>query len=248
LPTYDEAANVEPLVTAVCAALAEPGAAPEGFKVLVVDDGSPDGTGEIAARLAEARAPVEVMRRQGKEGLGRAYLAGFSHALARGAGYVIEMDCDFSHDPAALPGLLACAREGADVALGSRYVEGGGVEGWSPARRAISRAGCVYARALLGVDVRDLTGGFKCFRAEALHAIDYRTLRSQGYAFQVEATWRALAVGLAVRELPIVFRERREGRSKMSTRIAAEAAWRVPALRFGHARAPLPEPLPSEGA
>jgi dolichol-phosphate mannosyltransferase len=237
---------VQRLRTVLCA----PGAAPRGFHVLVVDDGSPDGTGDIAARLAAAHPEVHVLRRERKEGLGRAYVAGFDHALARGAGSVVEMDCDFSHDPAALPALLASVRAGADVALGSRYVAGGAVEAWSLPRRAISRAGCRYARAVLGVGVHDLTGGFKCFSARALEAIDYRTLRSQGYAFQVEATWRALRAGLDVRELPIVFCERAAGRSKMSARIAVEAAWRVPALRFARepparAEEPVAEPLPS---
>jgi dolichol-phosphate mannosyltransferase len=229
LPTYDEAENLEPLVHAVL------GAVP-GAHVLVVDDSSPDGTGEIADALAAARDDVEVIHRPRKSGLGRAYVSGFEHALRAGAGTVIEMDADFSHDPADLQRLLDCVAGGADVALGSRYVPGGGLIDWGPARLRISRMGCEYARRVLGVDVRDLTGGFKCFRASALEAIDYTSVRSQGYAFQVELTYRALRRGLRVQEIPIVFREREHGKSKMSWAIAAEAAWLVPALRFGRRR------------
>jgi dolichol-phosphate mannosyltransferase len=229
LPTYDEAANVEPVVRAVLAALPE-------ARVLVVDDASPDGTGEIADRLAAELAAVQVLHRPGKAGLGRAYAAGFAHALAAGAGHVIEMDADISHDPADLPRLLAGARAGADVVIGSRYVPGGGIADWGTLRRAISRCGCGYARRVLGVGVRDLTGGFKCFRADALAAIDYASVRSQGYAFQVELTFRALRRGLLVVEVPIVFTERRHGESKMSARIALEAALLVPRLRFGRRR------------
>jgi dolichol-phosphate mannosyltransferase len=229
LPTYDEAPNLEGIVRAVVAALPE-------AHVLVVDDGSPDGTGEIADALAAELPCVQVMHRPAKEGLGRAYASGFERALAAGAGYVIEMDADFSHDPADLPRLLACAHAGADVVLGSRYVAGGGIANWGPVRRAVSRAGCAYARRVLGVGVRDLTGGFKCFRAEALAAIGYAAARSQGYAFQVELTFRALRAGLRVEEVPIVFREREHGESKMSGRIALEAAVLVPRLRFGRRR------------
>jgi dolichol-phosphate mannosyltransferase len=229
LPTYDEAGNLEPLVRAVLAALPE-------ARVLVVDDASPDGTGAIADRLAAELGVVEVLHRPGKAGLGRAYVSGFAHALAAGASHVIEMDADFSHDPADLPRLLGHARAGADVVVGSRYVAGGGISDWGRARRAVSRGGCVYARRVLGVGVRDLTGGFKCFRAEALEAIDYASVRSQGYAFQVELTFRALRRGLRVEEVPIVFRERERGESKMSVRIALEAAVLVPRLRFGRRR------------
>jgi dolichol-phosphate mannosyltransferase len=229
LPTYNEAENVEPLVRAVLAALPD-------ARVLVVDDASPDGTGAIADRLASELAAVAVLHRPGKAGLGRAYVDGFAHALAAGAGYVVEMDADFSHDPGDLPRLVETARAGADVVLGSRYVPGGGVADWDALRRAISRGGCGYARWALGVGVRDLTGGFKCFRAGALEAIDYATVRSQGYAFQVELTFRALRHGLSVVELPIVFRERERGESKMSARIAVEAAVLVPRLRFGRRR------------
>ena len=224
LPTFNEADNLEGIVNAVRTAVPE-------ARVLVVDDASPDGTGVIADRLAAADPAVEVLHRPGKEGLGRAYVAGFTRALEAGAELVVEMDADFSHAPSDLPRLLAAARDGADLALGSRYVPGGGVENWHPLRRVVSRAGCEYARRVLRVPVRDLTGGFKCFRAGALRAIDYGSVRSQGYAFQVELTYRALRAGLRVTELPIVFRERREGQSKMTWRIAAEAAVMVPRLR-----------------
>jgi dolichol-phosphate mannosyltransferase len=229
LPTYDEAENLEPLVRALLAAV-------PGVQVLVVDDSSPDGTGAIADALAAERDDVQVLHRPRKSGLGRAYVAGFAHALQAGAGTVVEMDADFSHDPADLPRLLAPITAGADVALGSRYVPGGGVADWGPIRRHVSRLGCGYARRVLAVGVRDLTGGFKAFRADALEAIDYGSVRSQGYAFQVELSYRALVRGLRVEEVPIVFRERRHGTSKMSTRIALEAAWLVPALRFGRRR------------
>lgn len=224
LPTYCEAENLEGLVGAVRTAVPE-------ARVLVVDDASPDGTGAIADRLAAGDPAVRVLHRPGKAGLGRAYVAGFTLALAAGAEYVIEMDADFSHAPADVPRLLAAARAGADLALGSRYVPGGGVENWHPLRRLVSRGGCEYARRVLRVPVRDLTGGLKCFRADALRAIDYATVRSQGYAFQVELTYRALSAGLRVVELPIVFRERREGESKMTWRIAAEAAFIIPRLQ-----------------
>jgi dolichol-phosphate mannosyltransferase len=230
LPTYNEAPNVERVVTAIRGVLGA--CAPEGFRVLVVDDGSPDGTGVLADRLAAEHDDVEVLHRPRKEGLGPAYVAGFDHALARGAGYVIEMDADFSHDPASLAPLLARARAGADVVLGSRYVEGGGALEWGLARRLVSRAGCRYARTALGVGVNDLTGGFKCFRAEALRAIDYHAVASRGYAFQIEVTYRGLRLGQRVVEHPIVFRDRRAGRSKMSAGIALEAAWRVAVLRW----------------
>ena len=221
LPTYCEAANVERMVGALRAAVPD-------AHVLVVDDASPDGTGDLAERLDG----VDVLRRPTRLGLGSAYVAGFTRALAEGAGYVFEMDADLSHDPGDLPRLLAAARDGADVVLGSRYARGGGVEQWTWWRRAVSRGGCAYARAVLGVPIRDLTSGFKCFRASALHAIGYGTVRSRGYAFQVELTYRALRRGLHVAEVPICFRERREGESKMTTRVALEAAWLVPSLRL----------------
>ena len=230
IPTYDEAPNLEPLVEAVLPALE--GASPVGHRVLVVDDASPDGTGRLADRLADRLDAVEVLHRPARQGLGPAYVAGFTRALAGGAGYLLQMDADFSHDPADLSRLLERAQAGTDLVLGSRYVEGGGVADWGAARRAISRAGCWYARTVLGVEVRDLTGGFKCFRREAMEAIELPTVRSQGYAFQVEMTYRALRRGLSVVEIPITFRERRAGESKMSSRIALEAAWRVPQLRI----------------
>jgi dolichol-phosphate mannosyltransferase len=233
LPTFNEADNLERVVTAARAVLAE--ATDGDFRILVVDDSSPDGTGAIADRLAaEHPDDIEVLHRAQREGLGVAYLAGFEHALARGAAYLFEMDADFSHDPADLPRLLGAVRDGgADLALGSRYVAGGGVADWGLVRRLVSRGGSWYARRTLRVDVRDLTGGFKCFRADVLRAIDLPTVRSHGYAFQVELTYRALLRGFRVVEVPIVFRDRERGTSKMSWRIAVEAAWLVPQLRRG---------------
>lgn len=228
LPTYNEAENVEPFVRAVLPRLAE--AAPE-HRVLIVDDSSPDGTGEIADRLAAELAEVEVLHRPAKQGLGRAYLAGFARALAGGAELVLEMDSDFSHDPADLPRLIAAAGD-ADLVLGSRYVPGGGVEDWGLARRIVSRGGSLYARILLGVPVHDLTGGFKCFRREVLERLDLEGVHAEGYGFQIELTYRAHLAGFRVREVPIVFRDRRAGSSKMSARIALEAVWKVPALRM----------------
>jgi dolichol-phosphate mannosyltransferase len=225
LPTYDEAENVEAFVEAVRAKL------PAAAQVLIVDDSSPDGTGEIADRLAARHENVEVLHRARKEGLGPAYIAGFRRALAAGAGLVLEMDADFSHDPAYLPRLLDGAQR-ADVVLGSRYVPGGGVSDWGPLRRAISRGGSAYARLVLGVEVRDLTGGFKCFRREVLEAIDLDSIEARGYAFQVEMTYRAIKRGFTVLEVPIVFRDRRAGSSKMDRSIVAEAVWRLPRLRF----------------
>ena len=226
LPTYNEAENLEPLVEAARAKL------PTGARVLVVDDDSPDGTGRIADQLAERHEDVRVLHRPRKEGLGPAYIAGFREALAGGAGLVLEMDSDFSHDPAYLPRLLEAAGR-ADVVLGSRYVAGGGVSDWGPLRRGISRGGSTYARLALGVGVRDLTGGFKCFRREVLEAIDLDAVRARGYAFQVELTYRAIRHGFEVVEVPIVFRDRRVGSSKMDLSIVAEAVWRLPLLRFG---------------
>jgi dolichol-phosphate mannosyltransferase len=230
LPTYDEAENIEAIVEAARAQLER--AAPGAHRILVVDDDSPDGTGAIADRLAAAHEAVEVLHRTVREGLGPAYLAGFARALEGGAAYVIEMDADFSHDPADLPRLLAAATD-ADVVLGSRYVAGGSVSDWGRVRRLVSRGGSWYARRVLGLPVRDLTGGFKCIRREVLEAIDLPSVRSRGYAFQVELTHRAVRAGFRVVELPIVFRDRQLGRSKMSIRIAGEAALLVPQLRFG---------------
>jgi dolichol-phosphate mannosyltransferase len=230
LPTYDEAPNLEGVVRAAHAVLGR--AAPDGFRILVVDDESPDGTGRIADRLAGELAEVEVLHRAEREGLGPAYLAGFDHALRGGAGYVMEMDADFSHDPADLARLLELVRsDRADLALGSRYVDGGGVRDWSLLRRLVSRGGSAYAAIVLGLPYRDLTGGFKCFRREVLEAIDLPSVRSKGYGFQVELTYRAVGAGFRVVEAPIVFRDRVHGHSKMSWRIAAEAAWLVPQLR-----------------
>jgi dolichol-phosphate mannosyltransferase len=230
LPTYNEAENVRAIVSAAGAVLAD--AAPEGFRVLVVDDGSPDGTGRIADDLAAEHEWVQVLHRSEKNGIGPAYLAGFRHALDHGAGYVMEMDSDFSHDPADLARLLAAVRGGADLALGSRYIAGGGVRDWGLLRRFISEGGSTYARLVLGLKVRDLTGGFKCFRREVLEAIHFDSVRSQGYAFQVELTYRAVQAGFRVVEVPIVFRDRERGQSKMSWRIALEAMWLVPLLRL----------------
>jgi dolichol-phosphate mannosyltransferase len=229
LPTYNEAENIRDIVSASGEVLAR--SAPEGFRILVVDDGSPDGTGRIADELAAEHDWVRVLHRTEKNGIGPAYLAGFSHALAEGAGYVMEMDSDFSHDPADLARLLAAVRNGADLALGSRYVDGGGVRDWGLVRRLVSEGGSTYARIVLGLKIRDLTGGFKCFRREVLEAIEFERVRSQGYAFQVELTYRAVEAGFRVVEVPIVFRDRERGTSKMSWRIAAEAAWLVPGLR-----------------
>jgi dolichol-phosphate mannosyltransferase len=230
LPTYNEAENIEALARASAEVLAR--AAPAGFRILIVDDGSPDGTGSIADRLCAEHEWLQVLHRHSKGGIGPAYLAGFSHALQAGAGYVLEMDSDFSHDPADLARLLAAVAGGADLALGSRYVPGGGVSDWGLVRRKVSEWGSTYARWVLGLKVRDLTGGFKCFRREVLEAIHFDSVRSRGYAFQVELTYRAVSAGFEVVEVPIVFRDRQLGTSKMSWRIALEAMWLVPRLRF----------------
>jgi dolichol-phosphate mannosyltransferase len=199
--------------------------------ILIVDDNSPDGTGAIADRLAAGLSQVDVLHRARKEGLGRAYLAGFERALSSGADLLIQMDSDFSHDPADIPRLIAAAGA-ADVVLGSRYVPGGGVINWALSRRILSRGGCAYARLVLGVPVRDLTGGFKCWNRTALERLDLEGVDSNGYSFQIEMTYRAIRSGLTVTEVPILFRERREGQSKMDTRITLEAVWKVPALRL----------------
>ncbi len=225
LPTFNEADNIDPFVRAVREKL------PAAARVLIVDDSSPDGTGEIAERLAAELDRVSVLHRPRKEGLGPAYIAGFREALAGGATLILEMDSDFSHEPAYLPRLLE-AIDRADLVIGSRYVDGGGVGDWGVVRRAISRGGSAYARIVLGVDVKDLTGGFKCFRREVLEAIDLDSVQARGYAFQVELTYRALELGFRVVEVPIVFRDRRVGASKMSRAIVAEAIWRVPLLRL----------------
>ena len=228
IPTYNEAANVEGIVRAAMTELGR--VAGEDYRILIIDDNSPDGTGAIADSLAAETPHVEVLHRATKSGLGHAYLAGFSRALTGGAQLVVEMDADFSHDPRYLAPLLAAARD-ADLVLGSRYVSGGGVRDWGPLRRLISRGGGAYARAILRVDVHDLTGGFKCIRREVLEAIDLPSVRAEGYVFQIEVTYRALLAGFKVREIPIVFQDRTQGQSKMSARIAIEAMWLVPRLR-----------------
>jgi dolichol-phosphate mannosyltransferase len=233
LPTYDEAENLDAIVRAALVVLER--AAPGRHRILVVDDDSPDGTGRIADALAAQLAVVEVLHRKVREGLGPAYLAGFARALDGGAAFVLEMDSDFSHDPEDIARLLAGA-EDADLVLGSRYVPGGGIRDWGVVRRFVSRGGSWYAQRVLGLRVHDLTGGFKCFRREVLEAIDLPTIRSRGYAFQVELTYRAVRAGFRVVELPIVFRDRRYGSSKMTWRIAAEAAVLVPQLRLRGAR------------
>jgi dolichol-phosphate mannosyltransferase len=244
LPTFNEAENIESIVAAVVTVLDD--AAPRGFRVLIVDDDSPDGTGAIADRLAAEHASVEVLHRSNREGLGPAYLAGFRRALAAGAAYVLEMDADGSHDPRDLGRLLAAVRDGgADLALASRYVAGGRISDWGVVRRATSRVGCWYARVVLGLRVRDLTGGFKCFAAEVLDAIDLGSVQARGYAFQVELTHRAIRGGFQVQEIPITFRDRERGSSKMSWRIALEAAWLVPQLRWARERSmPASSPHP----
>jgi dolichol-phosphate mannosyltransferase len=230
LPTFNEVENIVAVVAAARAALER--SVPGSYRVLIVDDSSPDGTGRLADQLAAEHEQVEVLHRPLREGLGPAYIAGFRRALDGGASYIFEMDADFSHDPADLPRLLAAVQDGADVALGSRYIDGGGVEDWGLLRRLVSRGGCQYARAVLGLDIHDLTGGFKCFRREVLEAIDLDTVRSHGYGFQVELTQRALRRGFVVREVPIVFHDRRHGRSKMSPWIALEAIFVLPQLRY----------------
>ena len=230
LPTYNELENLEPMLRAL---------GERGVRVLVIDDNSPDGTGELAERLAAELDYVEVLHRERKEGLGPAYLAGFHHALAGDAELILEMDCDFSHDPADVPRLIGAVESGADLALGSRYVEGGTVRNWGLLRRIVSAGGSFYARVLLGVRVHDLTGGFKCYRRTVLEAIDLDVIHSKGYAFQIETTYRALRAGFHVVEIPITFADREVGGSKMSKGIVAEAIWKVPALRLAALRAKL---------
>jgi len=222
LPTYNERENLERMIRELGG---------HGVSVLVIDDNSPDGTGEIADRLAAELDYVEVLHRPRKEGLGPAYIAGFRRALAAGAERILEMDCDFSHDPADVPRLVTATVD-ADLALGSRYVPGGSVGNWGLGRRLVSSGGSVYARFLLGVGIHDLTGGFKCYRREVLEAIDLRAIDARGYAFQIETTYRALRAGFRVVEVPITFVDREVGGSKMSRRIVLEAIWKVPALRL----------------
>lgn len=228
MPTYNEAPNLDSIVRAVGAELER--FVGRDYRVLVVDDNSPDGTGAIAEGLAAELDWVEVLHRPGKQGLGQAYREGFAHALTGGAHLLVQMDADFSHDPRYLGDLLGAA-PGADIVLGSRYIPGGGVRDWGFLRRAVSRGGGVYARAILGVPVRDLTGGFKCIRREVLETIDLGSIRAEGYGFQIEVTYRALRAGFRVVEVPIVFTDRRAGTSKMSAQIALEAMWLVPRLR-----------------
>lgn len=225
LPTYNERENVERMLRALQEVL------PPDGGVLVIDDGSPDGTGKLADRLAGEIPNVSVLHRRRKEGLGPAYIAGFRRALADGAELVLEMDCDFSHDPADVPRLLAAADD-ADVVLGSRYVSGGGVRNWGRVRRFVSAGGSTYARIVLGTRVRDLTGGFKCYRRAVLETIPLERISSRGYAFQIELTYRAQQAGFRVAEVPIVFVDREQGHSKMSRAIVLEAVWRVPLLRL----------------
>jgi len=223
LPTYNERENLGPMLDAL---------EPLGVRVLVIDDNSPDGTGELADTLAAGRDWVDVLHRERKEGLGPAYVAGFREVLCGDAAYVLEMDCDFSHDPRDVPRLIAAAEAGADLALGSRYVDGGGTVDWGVARRAVSSGGSLYARTILGLGIRDLTGGFKCFRRDVLEAIDLDAVSAKGYAFQIELTYRALRAGFRVVEVPIVFSDRAHGASKMSRGIFLEAVTHVPALRW----------------
>jgi len=229
LPTYNELDNLERMVRRLGEVL------PQGDRVLVIDDASPDGTGELADRLAAELGYVDVLHRQRKEGLGPAYLAGFRRALESDADLVLEMDCDFSHDPADVPRLIAAAAD-ADLVLGSRYVPGGGTRNWGFVRRFISRGGSFYARVVLGIGVRDLTGGFKCFRRAVLESLDLDSATANGYAFQIELTYQALRKGFRVIEVPIVFADREVGTSKMSRAIVLEAIWKVPAFRLAALR------------
>jgi dolichol-phosphate mannosyltransferase len=222
LPTYNERENLERMLRAL---------EPHGVHVLVIDDNSPDGTGEVADRLASELDFVDVLHRRRKEGLGRAYVDGFRRALAAGAELVLSMDCDFSHDPADVPRLIEACERGADLALGSRYVPGGSIPNWGVVRRAISAGGNLYARTMLSSPIHDLTGGFKCYRRPVLETIDLDAVDARGYAFQIETTYRALRAGFRVVEVPIRFVDREHGGSKMSRAIVLEAAWRVPVLR-----------------
>jgi dolichol-phosphate mannosyltransferase len=237
LPTYEERDNLPRVVEQIEAVRP---ALPFDGDVLVVDDSSPDGTGELADELAAGRPWMHVLHRPHKEGLGPAYVAGFGWALERDYSHILEMDCDLSHPPAALPAMLEASRH-ADLVLGSRYVAGGGVEGWPASRRAISRGGCLYARTVLGVGLHDLTGGFKCFRRWVLESLDLSDVHAGGYAFQIELTYRALRIGARIVEVPSVFTDRSLGRSKMSRDIVVEAVWKVPWLRLRALRGQLGE-------
>jgi dolichol-phosphate mannosyltransferase len=225
IPTYNERDNLEPITRAVLAA--DP-----RVDILVVDDNSPDGTGKLADELAAKEPRIRVLHREKKQGLGRAYLHAFRVALDAGYTHIIEMDADFSHDPRYLPTLLDTALGGADLVLGSRYVTGGGTVNWGVGRKIISRGGSLYARTILGVGTRDLTGGFKCFHRRVLESIDLEAVKSTGYAFQIELTYRSLKKGFTVKEIPIVFEDRRVGQSKMSRKIFLEALTMVWKLRL----------------
>jgi dolichol-phosphate mannosyltransferase len=227
LPTYDERENLEPMVRALGEQID-----PARDQILVIDDNSPDGTGAVADALAAELAWVEVLHRPGKGGLGPAYIAGFRRALAAGAELVLEIDCDFSHNPVDVPRLIAACEEGADLVLGSRWVDGGGTVNWGAGRTLVSRGGSFYARTILGVGVRDLTGGFKCFRRAVLERIDLDAIAAKGYGFQIETTYRSVRAGFKVVEIPITFVDRRVGESKMDSSIVIEAVCRVPALRY----------------
>jgi dolichol-phosphate mannosyltransferase len=226
LPTYNERENLPRMIEALAGVLRD------GDRVLVIDDGSPDGTGEIADQLAGRHAFVDVLHRERKEGLGRAYIAGFHRVLATDAELVLEMDCDFSHDPADVPRLIEAAEGGADLVLGSRYVPGGGTRNWGIVRRAFSRGGSIYTALFLRMGVRDPTGGFKCFRRTVLERLSLDAITPRGYAFQIETTYRAKRAGFRVVEIPIVFADREVGHSKMSRAVVFEAIWRVPLLRL----------------
>ena len=226
LPTYNERENLPRMVEALAGVLRT------GDRVLVIDDASPDGTGELADRLAAEHPFLDVLHRERKEGLGRAYVAAFRHVLATDAELVLEMDCDFSHDPADVPRLVAAAEEGADLVLGSRYVAGGGTRNWGLLRRSISKGGSLYTAFFLHMGVADPTGGFKCFRRTALERLDLDAITPRGYAFQIEMTYRLKRLGCRVVEVPITFVDREVGTSKMSKAVFLEAVWRVPLLRL----------------
>jgi dolichol-phosphate mannosyltransferase len=226
VPTYNERENVRGIAERFLAAL-------PGSELLFVDDNSPDGTGALLDELAGAEPRIHVMHRDGKLGLGTAYREGFAWGLGRGYEYVLQMDADGSHDPSYLPTMLALAEDGADLVIGSRYVPGGGTANWGVGRKLISRGGGLYARTVLGVEVRDLTAGFNCWRRSALEAIDLGSITSNGYSFQIEMKYRALQKGLRLVETPIVFVDRRVGQSKMSRAIFVEALFKVWSLRFG---------------
>jgi dolichol-phosphate mannosyltransferase len=225
LPTYNELENLEAMIAALGAVLRE------GDRVLVIDDASPDGTGALADRLASEHDWVGVLHRTAKEGLGPAYLAGFRRALDDGAELVLEMDCDFSHDPNDVPRLIAAAEDGADLVLGSRYVRGGSIPNWGALRRFVSLGGNVYAQVFLQSRIRDLTGGFKCFRRRVLETVPLDAIDSKGYAFQIETTYRVRRAGFRIVEVPISFTDRERGTSKMNGAIVLEAVWKVPLIR-----------------